>query len=327
MAKPAFSGRQLVREALDRNPDVETKTLANQLFAKHQKVWPNPEAARMCVRVVRGAMGKASRQEATHPRQPIQIPKADESSWKVHELPPGIKKWLVINDLHVPYHSPRSLGLALEFGRSEGCDGVLINGDFLDFYQLSRFEKDPRKRDAAGEIDRGKRILDAIEKVGAKKIIYKGGNHCARLPKYLMQRCPELFEVIDIYCNMETILDLERRGIEYIPDMHPIRHRELTAVHGHEWGSGVFNPVNPARGAFLRSLDNVLVAHSHRTSDHTETTIRDVMVSCWSVGCLCELHPNYRALGNRWNHGFAVLNTGPQWSVENHRIVNERKIT
>lgn len=320
--------RTIAREAVEKNPSASTWTLARLIFNQNKGVWDSLSAARDCVRVLRGekTSHNHTKKVVTCPRQPIDVPAADESDWQVHSLPADVGQWLVISDLHIPYHSPKAVKKALEFGRAECCDGVLINGDFPDFYQMSRFDRNPQNRSVAGEIELCKRMLDAIEKVGAKKILYKGGNHDARLPKYAMQRCPELFAVIDIHCNISKIFGLAERGIEYIPDMNPIRHRDLTIVHGHEWGSGVFNPVNPARGAFLRSYDNVLVSHSHRTSDHAESNIRDVVITCKSIGCLCHLHPNYRALGNRWNHGFAVLTTGHGWSIKNYKILNERDI-
>ncbi len=323
--KSNFSKSQVAREELDKSPNAETQTIARKLCRKYPEIWPTVELARTAVRYVRGSMGKKHRVNATHSR-PIQLPKPDTSGWASHELPSNVKQWLIISDIHAPYYNRKALKLTLEFGRSEGCDGVLINGDLTDYYQASRFEKDPRKRNVAGEIECTKRILDQIQNVGANTIIYKEGNHDARLASYFMQRCPELFEVIDKHCNLDVLLGLSQRGIKWIHDRHTLTHRELTIVHGHEWGRGVFNPVNPARGAFLRAIDNVLQGHCHRTSDHTESTLRNLMVSCWSTGCLCELNPMYQPIANRWNHGFAVLTTGANWAVRNYRIVNERKI-
>lgn len=319
-------GAEIVRKALTETPHVDSRTLAKQLYGKHKLIWNSVETVRNCIRRIRGAHGPESRKLANRiPR--IEIPKADDPGWKTHELPSGIKRWLIISDIHAPYHSKKALGLALEYGRHEGCDGVLILGDLIDFYQLSRFDRDPEVRGVKGEVDITKRVLDSIEKVGAKQIIFKQGNHDARLPKYLMQHCPDIYGTVKELCTLQSILGLAQRGIPCIHDKHTLWHRELTLIHGHEGGQALMSPVNPARGLFMKYKDNTLGAHSHQTSEHTESTMRGVDISCYSIGCLCNLRPLYRPIGNKWNHGFAVLNTGPAWSVENKKIIRERKIT
>jgi hypothetical protein len=42
---------------------------------------------------------------------------------------------------------------------------------------------------------------------------------------------------------------------------------------------------------------------------------------CWSQGCLCDLHPEY-ARTNKWNHGFAVIETAAnrEFEVLNYRV-------
>ncbi len=323
-AKPRFIKKEIIREALDASPNSQTNTIARKLLKENPGVWANLDAVRWQVRRARGAVGNDLRKYKTHDR-PIELPKPDSSGWAVHELPIGIKRWLIISDMHVPYHS-KSLKTALEYGRGQ-CDGVLILGDLMDFYQLSVFEKDPRKRNCESEIEMTQKVLDAVEKLQPKKIIYKGGNHEARLPRYLMQRVPEMFAVIDLHCNMDSILGLTQRGITWIHDRHALVHQELTLLHGHEFGNRFSSPVNPARGAFLRAHACVLQGHEHRTSDHTETTINGVAISCWSLGSLCDSHPMYRPI-NQWNHGFAVLDTtGRKWKISNHRIIDEKDVT
>ena len=325
MGKARFSASEIAAAELRNNPSADSRTIAKKLFKQHPRVWASIDAARSSVRYLRGRMGDAARKKAAVIIPRIEVPEPDDTGWRVHQLPTEIKKWLVISDIHVPYHSRKALQLALEFGRDQACDGVLINGDLIDFARISRFEDNPTLRHPLEELDLTNRVLDAIEKVGAKKIVMKCGNHDARLPKYLMQRCPEMFKKINEHFNINVLLKLRRRGISYVPDMHPIRHQELTILHGHEWGKGVTNPVNPARGAFLRAKDNVLSGHLHKTSNHSETTVRDVVISCSSTGCLCGLHPHYQPLTN-WNHGFAILATGTKWSVHNYKIIGEKEV-
>jgi hypothetical protein len=49
----------------------------------------------------------------------------------------------------------------------------------------------------------------------------------------------------------------------------------------------------------------------------------DNIVACWTVGCLCELHPEYRPMNN-WNNGFAIIEQlgEGEFLVDNKRVIN-----
>ena len=101
--------------------------------------------------------------------------------------------------------------------------------------------------------------------------------------------------------------------------MHVGKH--LTILHGHEFGRSFFNPVNAARGAYMRAKNNAIVAHLHQTSDHTASDIRNNVVSCWSAGALCDLSPPYAPINN-WNHGYISMYVDKSgFQVSNHRII------
>ena len=81
------------------------------------------------------------------------------------------------------------------------------------------------------------------------------------------------------------------------------------------------SPVNPARGLFLKGYECAIESHYHRTSEHTEPTLLDKVITTWSLGCLCDLHPDYAPL-NKWNHGFGLLYIDDKgWKFVNKRIV------
>ena len=75
---------------------------------------------------------------------------------------------------------------------------------------------------------------------------------------------------------------------------------------------------------FLKAKTSCFQGHNHQTSEHTEPTLTGKMVTTWSLGCLCELHPAYMPL-NRWNHGFAIVDLGANkddFEFRNKRIFN-----
>jgi hypothetical protein len=74
---------------------------------------------------------------------------------------------------------------------------------------------------------------------------------------------------------------------------------------------------------FLKTLDNVIVGHYHRTSEATESTFGGEIINTKSVGCLCGMNPQWMPI-NKWNLGFAFcelnLKTG-EYELENLKII------
>ena len=121
-------------------------------------------------------------------------------------------------------------------------------------------------------------------------------------------------------------LHLEEHGITYIPDNQQIKAGKLNIIHGHEFGGSFFNPVNAARGLFMRAKASVLAGHNHQTSEHQEGNINGDAIACWSTGCLCELAPEYRPFAfTKWNLGGAWVEVYEDGSfmVDNFRIIED----
>jgi hypothetical protein len=199
---------------------------------------------------------------------------------------------------------------------------ILLNGDIADHYSISRWQTDPRLRDFPGEINAVKFFLKGLrEQFPKARIIYKHGNHEERYDKFLQLKAPELLEVEQF--SWKSIFGLDDYGIELVTNKRPIKLGELNVIHGHEYVFQISNPVNPARGLYLRSKVHCLGGHFHQTSQHSEKNLEQSVVSTWSTGALCDLHPEYRPL-NPWNHGFAFVETdhAGAFRVDNLRIVD-----
>ena len=108
---------------------------------------------------------------------------------------------------------------------------------------------------------------------------------------YIMRNAPDLLGMDEF--SFESLMHLDKLDITFIPDKQIIHAGRLTILHGHELGMSVFSPVNIARGLFLRAKDSALCGHHHQASEHSEPNINGKLTTCWSVACLCELHPAY----------------------------------
>jgi predicted phosphodiesterase len=321
--------KAIATELVKRFPKSPSLTLARRLYNENPELIKSLDSARTAIRTVRGACGKRSRKKADKtlarqsvPHNPLALPEPESFDWKAYKLA-GVKKVGVINDIHIPYHDLEALTACLLYLKEQEIDCLLINGDLVDFYQMSRFLKDPRARNTAGELEDTKQFFASVRNLFPKaRIIFKLGNHDERFEHYLLHKAPELLDIEAI--SLESLLECEKYGVEVVGSKRPIYLAGLTVLHGHEYQSGMIAPVNVARGLFLRAKACALQGHSHQTSEHSETDVRQKLITTWSVGCLCQMHPEY-ARFNKWNQGFALVDLdGKDFEVSNKRILNGR---
>jgi predicted phosphodiesterase len=325
----------LARELCKRFPKAQSKTLARRLHNDHPASFPTIETARSCIRDARGNRGKRARgcvsdkSAFRRPGKSGELPPIPESSsepWEPFVL--EARRTLAISDLHIPYHHKGAIEAALKHGDEFKPDAVLINGDLFDFYQLSRFDKNPTLPKVSAELLAGGQFLDHLRQRFPKaQIVYKLGNHDERWAKYIFQAAPLLSDIPEVVNGWEHPAGIVRNRVTVVADQRPVMLGKLPVFHGHELGRGISSPVNPARGAFLRAHHTILVGHSHQTSGHADTNIWHEETFCWSTGCLCGLTPEYARV-NRWNLGFATVTVEKDGSfdVANLRIGTNLKV-
>jgi predicted phosphodiesterase len=248
-----------------------------------------------------------------------QLPKSRKNpdDWAPHKI--KAERLLVLADVHVPFHHRDALKMALEYGHDRDVDHIIFLGDFMDFYSISSFVKDPEERDFQDELHTGIMVLETIRSNFPDiKMTFIRGNHEDRYERYMRLRAPDL---IGVECfSLQKLLSLEHFKIDLVDEGSYIELGKLSCVHGHEFGGSASSPVNAARGLFLRGLECCMCGHWHRTSQHTEPTMKGRVVATYGVGCLCDLHPEYRP-NNKWNLGFAFITLEDEdFEVNNLRI-------
>jgi predicted phosphodiesterase len=230
----------------------------------------------------------------------ISWPESFESSFEHYYLPKWIKNLGIMSDTHIPYHNIPALNEAVNYFQIKKIDALLLNGDILDCYMLSKFQPDPRKRKFWQEIEAFKQFITALKEVLSVPIYYKIGNHEERYIKVMISRCAEFLDISNF--EFENVLGCKELRVEVIKDQRIVYIGGLAVLHGHEVGMKAIS-VNPARTLFLKTHASSLCSHLHRTSQHTEPSINED-ITCWSTGHLGEEHPAYARI-NKWNHGIA----------------------
>jgi predicted phosphodiesterase len=318
----------MARRLAQAHPDAPARTLARRLVAETNGAL-TLEQARCRIARQFGVHGKQNRRKVKPiaPRPPRQagelpsMPPSKAEPWEPHDL--GIVgKVGVLSDIHIPYHDETALAAAVSHLQAKKIDGLLLNGDFADFYSISRHEKNPKHRNFKRELEDVRQFLAWIRGTFPNiPIVAKTGNHEERFEKWLFAHAPEISD--DPIMGLDNWLGLAPLGITLVQDKRIIMAGGLPILHGHEKGNGISSPVNQARGAFLRLHHTALEGHGHRTSTHSEPDMFGSETVCFSTGCLCDLRPAYAVL-NKWNHGGAIVTVheGGEFDVENFRIAN-----
>jgi predicted phosphodiesterase len=320
-------GSEIVDEALRLYPDLPSHQLARMIYRDNPTVFPNQEAVRNAIRYRRGAAGKAHREKVNleAPTTPVRtIPDSWAREWSPFIMD-GVSKVAIFSDIHVPYHTPEAIECAVKRAKKQDVDGIILNGDTIDCHSLSQFIRDPRARSFKEERQTTNELLEYLrQEFPNARIVWRDGNHEDRFKTYMMQKAPEVYD--ERFFSIDRLLNFDDLCIEYVTDKRIVMLGGLAVMHGHEFFKGFAPPVNPARGAYLKAKQSVIVGHHHRTSEHTETALDGTMTTTWSVGCLSDLHPAYSPY-NSYNHGSAIVTLdGSYYEVANYRIVNGRAL-
>lgn len=330
MPTPKTAGRIYLEGLCRKFPDASNTGLARRARSERPETFPSLEHARTTIRLIRGVKGNRQRKQATEPKakgysgQPIKMPPSMAEPFETFQI--DSKRCGIISDVHIPYHSEVAFGAAIKALKAIKIDTLLINGDFADFYQVSRHQRDPKHRRFSEEL---KSVVQGLEWLRSEfpkaRIVYKLGNHEERWQVFIWNRAPEIYDLPAV--QIDELLQAKRLGVEVVGDQRFVMLGQLPILHGHELGKSIFSPVNPARGAFLRTHHTVLVGHSHQTSGHADTDMFHSETFVWSTGCLCDLTPAY-ARNNRWNHGFAWVDVSSDgsFSVSNRRIAKNGEV-
>jgi len=325
---------QIVKEYCEENTTIPTKTLARMILKNHPLDFTKLETVRSLVRTVRQEhqFGQPDTKHLKRTKEQIQnarkqkdwheIPDSDYEELPPYIIPKGNNRILSLSDVHIPYHDKKAIELTIDYAKKKIDPNVIyLNGDIMDVYQGSRFIKDRRLRDLAGELDMTRDFLDYInEQFPKAKKYYKIGNHEERWETYLKSKAPELLGIDEF--QLSVLLKFGEKGYQLIKSKQFAFAGKLAILHGHEVFAGFGGQVNPARTIFTRAISNTLIGHHHRTSEHNEKDIRGNIISTFSQGCLCGLRPEYMP-HNKWNHGFSFIEVDKDggFQLDNLRII------
>jgi len=322
---------KIILEYLEKFKETPSKAIARKIYNDFIGFFQTEEHVYSRVRYYRGQCGIEGRNKisnkqflqplkANYMKTELNLPESHTKSRGTFTFPTGCKRLGVFGDVHIPFHDNIALEAMFNKFEEENVDSILINGDLLDFYQLSFHEKDPRQVHFKEEIEAGKEFLAYIRaRFPDIPIYYITGNHENRFERYLRIKAAELLDIDE--CRLDVILHVAEYRIEVIPFRSKVVFGDYTIEHGDKIpGAG---GVVPARTLLMRLKSNSIVNHFHKSSESSQRVFgvgEPTMIKAYSLGCLCDLNPEYMEI-NEWNHGFAIMKKlNNLVTVSNYRI-------
>ena len=224
-----------------------------------------------------------------------------------------IKSCIVMPDIHVPYQDDRAIEPVLKCIRDLKPDKIVQLGDFYDFYDLSKFDKDPnRVNGLQEEIDAGKKLWMLIHQASPKsELIMLEGNHESRLQSYLKKN-PEMHSLRSL--KLDNIIEVKDLGVKVFgADKDYMLNESLLLTHGAKDDGCRLSQFAgySAKMNLDRKNISMVHGHTHRMGSSMRTDYSGLKVA-YEIGCLCSLKPEYMKNPN-WQQGFAVIHYGKRF--------------
>jgi predicted phosphodiesterase len=228
----------------------------------------------------------------------------------------------VLSDIHYPYHDEKAETIVKMFLADYKPDLIILNGDIIDCYAVSSYQKDIKKKmDIQDEIDyTNNKLMQWVDDFPETKFTYLEGNHENRFARIVKNNAPALaaLRTLDIAVN----LGLEELGIEWVPDWQDMQIGNMLFTHGHLVRK---NGSASARAHFDQYGCSVLIGHCHRLAVVYKRTKYGTHALVEN-GTLCDFDVEYSKFPD-WQQGFTTLQfDGDEFAVSQHAIINHKLI-
>ena len=211
---------------------------------------------------------------------------------------------IIGSDFHVPFHDRKRVQKFLSVLKSEKPDAVVLLGDVVDYYSLSRFLKIDQSVSLKREINTTKLLLSRINACISKetKVYYIAGNHEQRLEKYLLTKAPELYGIESL--TVPGMLGLSTFKIKYVDYNDDLKIDGVVYRHG----DFVRKKSGMTAHAHLESYgENIVIGHCHRLA-LVHRIVGTRFQFGMETGCLCQkLDYVHRP---DWCRGYGIVSDG-----------------
>ncbi len=175
-----------------------------------------------------------------------------------------IKRSILLYDAHCPFQDRKLWRIICKFMEEmelDSDDEVVLGGDFIDFWSISKFDKRPTatigSEDVQHEREEFENLLISIyNSCGEANIKFIVGNHEIRWNKFLGNEAKSLANVPEL--EFEEFLYFNEYGVEVIYGNYEVNDNFIVR-HGDKGGDF------PAKGELNKHMISGACGHCHRT--------------------------------------------------------------
>lgn len=219
-----------------------------------------------------------------------------------------IEKILIIPDTHVPFEDSKAFAVMIAAAKVLRPDTIIFLGDFADFMSVSFHPRELGRRGytLAEEAEAVNARLDEVEEIGASRVVFIKGNHENRLERYLSEKAPELFGLV----NTAALFRFEERGWECVEYRQHLKIGKMHFTHdvGH---AGIY----AHRQSRMAYEGNVVIGHTHRLGMEVAGTSKGpshVGIALGWLGDKGAIDYMHAAKAAQWVHAFGIAYHEPE---------------
>ena len=216
--------------------------------------------------------------------------------------------YVILPDVHVPFHNKKLLNKVCKALLDLKPQGLVLSGDFLDLYTLSRHNAGSlqklRHLTLTEEYKRGNQVLDQILLAcKSQELHYLWGNHEDNYLRYL--QTDDNAKVGSALLSPTEALRLRERGFRVYENWKEdsvLLGSHLEVIHG------VYTCKHPSFKHLEDFEGSVVFGHTHKLSSYM-TGKREAH----NIGFLGDIdslgfHYAAKAVRRKWRNGFALVN-------------------
>lgn len=207
-----------------------------------------------------------------------------------------------LSDLHFPYHEQALCDAALDLIADLKPHRVVLNGDLVDMFQISRFNKShEREGELQADIDlRNDYVASVRDAAGTAVLEELEGNHDHRIRSYVSQNAKPLQSLRAL--QPANLFNHKELGVRWHPGCGFMLRRNFLVKHGNRVSSV---PGGTARSEAMANMCSGISGHAHRAERFHKAGSGGRLE--WNVtGTMSRLDADYVQGVPDWTQGIAI---------------------
>lgn len=226
----------------------------------------------------------------------------DRDSIAISKRPDGTRL-VAISDTQFPFVDEPLLEAVNGFIQKWKPNDIIYNGDILDFYEISDFDKRPnRKFTVLDELEWARELMLTHKKLAAKgaRLWWIDGNHEERLQRAIWRHAQGFSELVK---DIPEALQLGELAEGYVPYGKHVDYLGFVFTHGKRVNK---HSAYTARAHFDEYRSSGVNGHTHRLGSYSMTDMHRRSHTWYEMGCLCRLDLEYIKGHPNWQQGFLI---------------------